>query len=80
LSSHSSQDDLIMGAATLRTFMKELRPREVQIHSVLEHARFGASYLALNRVLTLTDHCISCGMVNRFCNVTNTFHLPFREM
>ena len=72
----SFQEDLLEGQSTLRKFIRELGPRE----SVLNDASFGALHLALNRVVDLTDHCITRGVVERFWDTNNTFYFPSGEM
>jgi len=46
--------------------MREPGPRKVQIRLVLEHARFGDFYSALNGVVDLIDHFVIRGVAERF--------------
>ena len=76
----SLQEDLVRGAGGIRKFIKGLRPREIQIQSILNHASFDAFYLTRNGVVDLHYHCVTHGVLKRFWGTSSIFHFRFGEM
>jgi len=70
-----------MGVGSLRKkLMKEHGTRDTHTRAKLDHANFGTSYSTLNGVACLIDCCVIQGVIKRFWDTNNTFHLPFAKM